>query len=242
MKTESIMLKVSDGTSMQAFIAHAESGTKLPGILVFQEAFGVNAHIRDVTRRIAKQGFVAIAPELFHRTALPGFEGSYSDFQSVMPHVMGLKDAQLEADIRAAHEALTRHSRVDPERTACIGFCMGGRVSFLADLILPVRAAISFYGGGIAKNERGPGLLERAGEIRAPILLFWGGLDKHIGPEQRQAVGDALRNARKTFASMEFADADHGFCCDARPSYNEMAAEHAWVLSMAFLETNLKNK
>lgn len=238
-KTEFATLKISDGTSMQVFIAYPEGSVKLPGILVFQEAFGVNAHIRDVTERFAKQGFVAIAPELFHRTAPAGYEGSYSDFQSVMPHVMALKDASLEADLRATQEALVRHRAVDPQRIACVGFCMGGRVSFLADLILPLRAAISFYGGGIAKSERGPGLLERVAQIHAPILLFWGGLDKHIGPDQRDAVADALRGAHKTFASMEFAGADHAFFCDARPAYNKQAAEQSWTLSLAFLKSNL---
>lgn len=239
-KTEFVTLKVVDETTMRAFIAKPERGGKLPGLVVFQEAFGVNEHIRDVTQRFAKEGYLAIAPELFHRTAPPGFEGNYADFKSVMPHVVALKDEGLEADIRAVHDALLRHSAVDPQRIACIGFCMGGRVSFLADLILPVRAAISFYGGGIAPSERKTGLTERAGQMHAPILMFWGGLDKHIGPEQRQAVNGALRDAHKTFASMEFADADHAFFCDARTSYNKEAAEQAWSLSLAFLKSNLE--
>ncbi|HVB36667.1 MAG TPA: dienelactone hydrolase family protein [Candidatus Acidoferrales bacterium] len=239
-KTQSVTLKVADGTTMKTFMAEPEDAGKLPGILVFQEAFGVNGHIRDVTQRFAKQGYAAIAPELFHRTAPPGFEGDYADFKSVMPHVGALMDEGLEADIRAAHDALLLSSAVDPQRIACVGFCMGGRVSFLADLILPVRAAISFYGGGIAPSGRGAGLLGRAKDLHAPILMFWGGLDKHIGPEQRQAVADALREARKTFASMEFADADHAFFCDARPSYNQKAAEQAWALSVAFLKSNLQ--
>ncbi len=239
LKTEFVTLKVSDGTTMRAFVSRPEGRDKLPGLLVFQEAFGVNEHIRDVTQRFAKEGYIAIAPELFHRTAPPGYEGNYADFQSVMPHVMALNDKNLAADIRAAHDALLRQSTIDPQRVACVGFCMGGRVSFLVNLILPLRAAISFYGGGIAKSERGPGMLERTGETHAPIFFFWGGLDKHIGPEQRQAVAEALRNARKTFASMEFADADHAFFCDARPSYNKAAAEQAWVLSLAFLKSNL---
>ncbi|MGH9732859.1 MAG: dienelactone hydrolase family protein, partial [Candidatus Acidiferrales bacterium] len=142
-KTEFVTLKIADGTTMRAFIAMPVRGSKLPGILVFQEAFGVNEHIRDVTQRFAREGYLAIAPELFHRTAPPGFEGSYADFKFVMPHMAALKDVELEADIRTAHDVLLRHSAADPQRIACIGFCMGGRVSFLADLILPVRAAIS---------------------------------------------------------------------------------------------------
>lgn len=233
-KTEFLTLKANDGTQMRAYMAQAEGRAKSPGILVFQEAFGVDKHIRDVTERFAKEGYLAIAPELFHRTAPSGFEGNVADFQSVMPHVMALNDVNLEADIRAAHDALQRQSTMDGQRLACVGFCMGGRVSFLANLILPLRAAISFYGGGIAKSERGPGLLSRVEETKAPILLFWGGLDKHIGPEQRRDVNEALRAAKKTFASMEFAAADHAFFNDTRPNYNKAAAEQAWKLSLAF--------
>lgn len=239
-KTKFITLKVSDGTSMRAFVAQPQRAEKLPGLLVFQEAFGVNEHIRDVTARFAREGFLAIAPELFHRTAAPGFESNYSDFTSVMPHVSALKDAGIEADIRAAHEWLQKQSAFDLQRAACVGFCMGGRVSFQADLILPLGAAISFYGGGVAPREGNAGLLKRTGEIHGPILLFWGGLDRHIGPEQRRAVSDALRDAHKTFASMEFADADHAFFCDARPAYNKHAAEQSWNLSLEFLRSNLK--
>lgn len=237
-KKEFVTLNVADGTQMRAYLAQAAAARKSPAILVFQEAFGVDKHIRDVAERLANQGYVAIAPELFHRTAAPGFEGNSSDFQSVMPHVMALNDTKLEADIHAAHEALLHLSTVDAQRMASIGFCMGGRVSFLANLVLPLQAAISFYGGGIAKSERGPGLLDRAAQSHAPIFLFWGGQDRHIGPEQREAVASALRNAHKTFASMEFADADHAFSNDTRPNYNQAAAKHAWALSLAFLTTN----
>ena len=239
-KTEFVRLNVSDGTEMRAFLAFPPSTAKLPGLLVFQEAFGVNEHIRDVTTRFAKEGFVAIAPELFHRTAPAGFEGSYSDFNSVMPHVSALKDASLEADIRAAHDCLLRQKTIDRDRVASIGFCMGGRVSFLANLILPLRAAISFYGGGIAPRNGRPGLLDRAKESHGPFFLFWGGLDKHITADQRRAVAESLRETRKTFASMEFADADHAFFCDARPSYNKNAAEISWDISLAFLRSNLE--
>lgn len=239
-KTEFLTLKVSDGTEMRTYLAQPGGGGKSPGVLIFPEAFGVDKHIREVTEHFANEGYLAIAPELFHRTAPPGFEGSSADIQSVMPHVMALTDATLEADIRATHDALLRQSPIDGQRIACVGFCMGGRVSFLANLILPLRAAISFYGGGIAKSERGPGLLNRVEQSNAPIFLFWGGLDKHIGPEQRCAVNEALRAAKKTFGSMEFADADHAFFNDKRPNYNKAAAETAWKLSLTFLKTNLE--
>lgn len=239
-RSEFVTLKVDDRTDMRAYVAEPEGGGKFPGMLVFQEAFGVDRHIREVTERFAREGYLAIAPELFHRTAPPRFEGNTSDFQSVMPHLQALNDKNLEADVRAAHDGLLRRSRIDAERIACVGFCLGGRVSFLANLVLPLGAAVSFYGGGIARSERGPGLLDRAAQARAPIFLFWGGKDKHIGPEPRQAVNQALREAKKTFASMEFADADHAFFNDRRPNYNKEAAAQAWALSLEFFRRNLQ--
>ena len=238
-QTETVNLSVSDGTSMGAFIARPEGDAKCPGILVFQEAFGVNAHIRDICTRLAGEGFVALAPEFYHRTA-PGFEGSYDDFNSIMPHMKAITPAGVEADIRTAHKALASEPRLDRGRIVSIGFCMGGRMSFLADALLPLRASVSFYGGGIAPNPMGPGLLDRAKDLHAPILMFWGGLDKHITPEQHRAVVDALSAAKKTYVNVEFSDADHGFHCDARASYNPIAAKQAWGLTLVFLRTYLE--
>jgi hypothetical protein len=103
-KTEYVTLSVSDGTSMRAYVAHP-AGKPRAGLLVFQEAFGVNAHIRDVTERFAGEGYLSISPELFHRTA-PGLEAGYTDFPAVMPHMQALTDAGLAADIEAAYQWL----------------------------------------------------------------------------------------------------------------------------------------
>jgi carboxymethylenebutenolidase len=238
-QTEKLTLSVSDGTKMGAFVARPDGSGAQPGILVFQEAFGVNAHIRDICTRLAGEGFIALAPELFHRTA-PGFEGSYTDFNAVMPHMKALTDAGLEADVRAAHQALAAEPRLAAGKIVSIGFCMGGRISFLADSLLPLRGSVSFYGGGIAPNPMSPGLLGRAKDLHAPILMFWGGLDKHIGPDQTRAVVDALREASKPYINVEISDADHGFFCDARASYNPIAAKYAWALTLSFLRTQLE--
>src|SRR5438270_14066762 len=96
-----IDLAAGDGTSVRAFVAHPV-GRATRGLLVFQEAFGVNAHIRDVTERFAAEGFLAIAPELFHRTA-PGFDCAYSEFAKAMPHLEAITEAGLDADVRAAY-------------------------------------------------------------------------------------------------------------------------------------------
>lgn len=233
-KKNYIDLKVSDGTVMSAYVSRPQSAGNHPGIIVFQEAFGVNGYIRDVADRFAREGFTAIAPELYHRSG-PGFEGSYTDFPSTQKHIGAMTADGLEADIKSAYDWLSGDSQTDSRKIFSVGFCMGGRVSFHADTILPLAASVSFYGGGIAQ-----GLLDRAKDLHAPILLFWGGLDKHILPEHTRAVEDALRAAGKEFGSVTFSYADHGFFCDQRGSYNEKAAKQAWPMTLEFLKYHLK--
>jgi carboxymethylenebutenolidase len=237
--TQRVTLQVSDGSSMSAYVARPAEEGKFPAMLVLQEAFGVNAHIRDFTERIAREGYVAVAPELFHRSA-PGFEGTYDNFPAVMPHMQALTLPGQTADIRAAYDWLLGREYVSANKIGSIGFCMGGRASFLACATLPLQASISFYGGGIAPGML-PGLLDRAGELHAPILLFWGGLDQHIKTADTRAVEDALLKAGKKHVNVTISYADHGFFCDARASYNAEAAGLAWKLSLQFLEMYLKS-
>jgi carboxymethylenebutenolidase len=228
--TERVTLTVSDNTQMAAYVARPDDAEARPGIIVLQEAFGVNSHIRKVTERFAEQGYVAIAPELFHRTG-PGFEGSYTDFATVVPHMKAVTQGGAEADLRAAFEWLRGQRVVLASRICSVGFCMGGRISFLANSVLPLHAAASFYGGGIAAE-----LLGRAGALHGPMLLVWGLLDKHIGAEQRKAVTSALDAAQKQYVNLEFSNADHGFFCDERASYQAQAARQAWALLLEFLK------
>jgi carboxymethylenebutenolidase len=237
-KVEFVSLNVADGTRMRAYVARPQGVAPRAGLLVFQEAFGVNAHIRDVTERFAREGYVAIAPELYHRSAEEGFEGDYANFESVLPHRRVMTDQGTEADVESAFAWLTADPETKGRPMACVGFCMGGRVSFLANSVLPLDAAVSFYGGGIGPNPTVPHLLDRTARLRGPMLFFWGGLDKHIGPEQTRAVADALTAAGKRFVNVEISDADHGFFCDARPSYNAAAAQQAWVLTLEFLQVH----
>ena len=227
---EKVELAVADGTRMAAYVARPERGGPHPGILLFQEAFGVNRHIRNVSERLAAEGYVVLAPELFHRTAPPGFEGSYTDFAAVMPHYQAVTTETAELDIQSAHEWLRSNAQVKPNEISSVGFCMGGRTSFLANSVVPLRAAVSFYGGGIA-----PGLLDRASKVQAPSLLIWGGLDKHIAPAHRKAVTEALSAQQKIYVNVEFSHADHGFFCDERASYEPRSARQAWALTLEFL-------
>jgi len=226
--TTTVSLAVADAPAMSAFVARPARTGPLPGLLLCQEAFGVNGHIRDVAQRFAREGYVVIAPELFHRTA-PGFEGRYDDFDSVRPQMQALTTAGLEADIRAAYSWLLADPGVNRDRTHSVGYCMGGRVAFLANLIVPVVSSASYYGGGMV-----PEYLPRVKDAHGSALFFWGGLDKHLGLENPRALTDALRAAGKSTIHVEISDAEHGFFCNERPAYNPRAAREAWALTLAF--------
>jgi carboxymethylenebutenolidase len=235
-KTEYVTLALSDGTSMRAYVAHPE-GKPQAGLLVFQEAFGVNAHIRDLTERFAREGYLSISPELFHRTA-PGLEAGYTNFPEVMPHLQALTDAGLTADIQGAYEWLKNGEAKDLP-VGATGYCMGGRTSILAALTVPLNCAVSYYGGGIAPGGMFPSLSDRLKDLKAPTLFFWGGLDAHIGSDAVHAVEAALSAAKKDYVNVVFSAADHGFFCDARASYNAVAAKQAWSLTLEFLKLHL---
>ncbi|HET9030170.1 MAG TPA: dienelactone hydrolase family protein [Candidatus Aquilonibacter sp.] len=227
-RTDYVTVAVNDGTEMNVYVARPAHAHASPGVIVFQEAFGVNAHIRDVAERFAALGCVAVAPELFHRSA-PGFQGSYTDFEAVRPQIAALTREGLEADIDAAFDWIRNDDGVDPNEIAAIGFCMGGRVAYMANARVSLRAAVSFYGGGIA-----PDLLSLASAQHGPLLMFWGGLDAHIPAEQYRDVADALTAAGATHEQVVFSHADHGFFCDQRASYNPIAARQAWALVKEF--------
>jgi carboxymethylenebutenolidase len=222
-ETQRVELSTADGP-MQAFVAQRPAQpVAAPGIIVFQEAFGVNAHIRNMTERFAKLGFVAIAPELFHRTG-DGIELPYGDMAGVKPHREKITTDGIAADSRAAFAWLAEHA--DPHRVAAIGFCMGGMAAYVANATLALSGAISFYGVGP---------LELAGQQHSPLLMFWGGRDQHITTVDTRAVADSLTAAGRVHEQVTFSHAGHGFMCDQRPAYDPPAAAQAWALVQAFL-------
>ena len=225
---------------MKAYVARPEGKPK-GGLMVFQEIFGVNPHIRDIAERFAKEGYLSIAPELFHRTGA-GFESGYTDMAPGFEHMKQVTDTGLAADIRAAFDWLQNAGEGKKLPTASIGYCMGGRTAALAAMTVPLACGISYYGGGIAPSPFNPGLLDRLKEIQAPMLMFWGGLDGFIKPEHVKMVGDGMRAVNKPFASVEFSDADHGFFCNERASYNAAAATAAWPMTLAYLSTHTASK
>lgn len=227
-----INLEVADGSTMLAYTASPENITaETPAIIVLQEAFGVNGHIRKVAERFAAEGYLAIAPELFHRTAPEKTEISYTDFPSAMPHMEALTVDALTADVQAAYQWLTQQP-VSKENIFSVGYCLGGRVSFLANTVLPLKAAVSYYGGGLDQ------LAAQAPNLHGRHLFFWGGKDQHIKPENVNTIIQAVEDAGKDYVNVKFSYADHGFNCDERASYNETASKEAWALTLAFLKNN----
>ncbi|MBC7544361.1 MAG: dienelactone hydrolase family protein [Candidatus Sericytochromatia bacterium] len=231
--TKDVTLQVSDGTSMGAYLARPEGAGPFPGVLVFQEIWGVNPHIRSVADRLAERGYIALAPELFHRTA-PGFQAPYTDPDPGYNHMQQMTGAGITADLKAAYDWLMVDPICDGDRIGTLGFCLGGRVALMANLLLPIQASVSFYGGGIAQT-----LIGQLATLHAPALFFWAGNDAHIPPTDVQAVLDALRQADKDYVSTEFAKVGHGFFCDERASYDAAAASQAWALAQAFFSSHL---
>lgn len=226
-------LSATDGTTLDAYVARpASAGDIRAGVLVFQEIWGVNKHIREVADRFARLGYLVVAPDLFHRTAPARFELPYTDMGGY-EHLKQLTPAGVQADLEASHAYLAHELEDKGAKIASCGFCMGGRVSFVANAVLPLSAAVSFYGGGIHTQ------LDLAAAQHGPLLLFWGGKDTHITKENRRATADALEAAQKRFTEVNVGQAQHGFFCDARPSYDAEAAKEAWGLVTAFLATNL---
>ncbi|WP_419801159.1 dienelactone hydrolase family protein [Mucilaginibacter sp.] len=231
-----VQLQVADGTTMQAYTSIPVHGkSPFPGLILFQEAFGVNHHIRKLADRFADEGYLVIAPELFHRSGPAGVTIDYTDFQSAMPHMQAITVPNLELDIKAAWDWLQSNSQVTHEHIVATGYCLGGRVSFLANTMLPFKAVASYYGAGIV-----PDLVKRASSLNAPHLFFWGGKDEHIPKEQPQIINEELTKVGKNFINVAFSDAEHGFFCDERASFNASAAELAWGLTLEFFIQKMK--
>ena len=227
-----IELPVSDGTTMRAYVSRPGSG-KYPGLIVLQEAFGLNAHIRDVTERFGREGFCAIAPEILHRTITPGQEFPYGDFEAARPHVNAVTTETAGQDLRACFDWLQSQPNVDGRHISSVGFCLGGRVSFIANSLLPLWRAVSFYGGRIATT-----LLDRVSLQQGPILFFWGELDTHIPKDQRDTLTAALREHKKDYVNVEISFANHGFFCNDQPAvYRRDASRYAWGLTLDFLKS-----
>jgi carboxymethylenebutenolidase len=214
-------------------------GKTAPGILVFQEVFGVNSHIRSVVDRLAQAGYRAIAPALYQRTA-PGFEVGYSEADLALGrhHKDQTTAAQLLRDIENTI-AYLKNTGLQNSGFGCIGFCFGGHVAYLAATLPDIKATASFYGAGIPTFTPGGGepTIQRTSEIRGTVYGFYGLTDPLIPPEQIDQIEQALETAQVPHRIFRYPEAGHGFCCDQRSDYCPTACADAWARALALFQT-----
>lgn len=218
--SEAIKLKAADGHDLDAYVARP-TGTPIAALIVIQEAFGVNGHIRWVTDGFANDGFLAVAPALFDRVERGvevGYEGA--DRERGIAIARQLNPDNAIKDIAAAVEFAKNETG---KQCGVIGYCLGGTFAWLSATRLDVAAAVGYYGGYIGRY---------APEMpRCPVMLHFGKLDKHIPKEEVDKV-----QAAHPEVQIFWYDADHGFDCNDRASYNPVAAKLARERSLEFLK------
>ncbi|WP_392531941.1 dienelactone hydrolase family protein [Nostoc sp. C117] len=224
---------LQDNIQVSAYLAEPKESGSYPGVVVLQEIFGVNVHIREVTERIAKLGYVAIAPALFERIA-PGFETGYTpeDVQIGRKYAWEQTQAsELLNDIQLAINYLKSLPQIKQDSFGCIGFCFGGHVAYLAASLPDIKATASFYGAGITTRIPGGGAptLTRTREITGTLYAFFGQEDASIPAEQVDEIEAELEKYKIPHRVFRYDGADHGFFCDHRASYNPKATADAWV-------------
>lgn len=233
----------SDATTIPAYLAHPVEAQGLPTIVVLQEVFGVNAHIREVTKRLAQEGYIAIAPHIYHRQA-PGFEVGYGpdDLAAGRTYKDGTKADELLQDIQGAIAYVQNQFQAVPPQAGCIGFCFGGHVAYLAATLPTVRATATFYGAGLNRFTPGggPPTISRTPAIQGTIYGFFGLQDPLIPPSEVNEIEEMLKDRAIDHRIYRYADAGHGFFCDRRDSYNTTAADDAWQHVKALFQKALK--
>jgi carboxymethylenebutenolidase len=233
MQTTSSTVKVTtaDG-SMPAYLARPADQGKYPGVIVVMEAFGLNAHIKDVANRVAAEGYLALAPDMYYRE--PGSVVGYDQLPEAIRLMTSLRDDSIVADMASAVSFLQSQPGVRADRIGVTGFCMGGRITFLtACKNAEIKAAAPFYGGGIG------GLLDQAAKIGCPLLLFFGDQDPFIPNEEVSKIKAALEKLNKKAEVVVYPGAPHGFFCNERDSYRPEAAADAWKRLKAFFAAHL---
>jgi carboxymethylenebutenolidase len=223
------------GGEIPGYRAMPATGGNFPVVLVVQEIFGVHEHIRDVCRRFAKQGYLAVAPELYARQ---GDVSKISDWKQIMSEVVAkVPDEQVMADLDAAVAWAGKSSKGDAKRVAVTGFCWGGRIVWLyAAHSSDLKAGVAWYGR--LAGERTPLQpeypIDLADQLKAPVLGLYGGQDQGIPLADVEQMRTALAKAKEPSKIVVFPDAPHGFLADYRPSYKPKEAADAWAQCLAW--------
>lgn len=232
-----VRIPVADG-HLPGYAARPAGAGPFPTILVIEEIFGVHEYIKDVCRRLAKRGYLAVAPELYARLA---DLSTMTDVQDIITKViLKAPDATLLADLDStAAWAATDHG--DPARLGVLGFCRGGRDTWLyAEHNPRLKAAVAFYGpvAGPRSDIQPKTPLDQAQLLKCPLLGLYGGQDASISQKDVQGAAAIARAMGKRVEIKLFPDAGHGFHADYRPSYNPKDAQAAWAMAMDWFKTN----
>ena len=238
--TGEVKIPVSDG-QMPAYRAQPAGKKDLPTIIVIQEIFGVHEHIKDMCRRLAKAGYLAVAPELYARQ---GDASKYPSIPALFENVISkVSDAQVAGDLDAT-VAWAASNNGNPAKVGVTGFCWGGRQTWLfAAHSSKLKAAVAWYGSleGAPKALTPEFPIDIANRLKAPVLGLYGGKDQGITASAVQEMRVALKSAPKVAADSDivvYPDAGHGFNADYRPSYLKKDAEDGWAKMLAFFKAH----
>lgn len=231
MHASTISISSHDGKTFDGYLSLPPKGTG-PGLILIQEIWGVNEHIRAVADQYAMDGYVVLAPDVFWRQK-PGVDLQYTeaDTQFAYQYMNNLDGPNAVKDLQATAQALRGRTEVNG-KIASLGFCMGGRLSYALAATGAVDAAVCYYGGGIQNN------LDVADSIRVPILFHYGELDDHIPASAVSAVQQAFAG-RSNAEFHVYPGVGHGFNCWGRPLYNQRAAALARGRSLQWLAVSL---
>jgi carboxymethylenebutenolidase len=222
-----VHLQTADGGT-DAFVAMPAGEAPAPAVIVIHEYWGLNPQIEDVARQLARQGYVAIVPDLYHGKVAETPEDAHELMR-------GLEDTRVFSELDAARAWLTSQPRTAKSRVGIMGFCMGGGISLRYGLRTPSLAAVvMFYG----PPETDP---EKLATLRAPLMGHFGAEDQGITPERVSAFRAALAKAGKPAQVFEYSGAGHAFMHEGQPSYRADAARVAWARTLAFLQKHLKS-
>ena len=231
-----IRIPTRDG-AMPGYRAMPQGAGPFPTVIVIEEIFGVHEYIKDTCRRLAKLGYLAVAPELYARQ---GDLTQMTDIQQIVRDVISKKpDAEMLLDLDAAATWAAAASKGDPARLAVTGFCRGGRATWLYAAHNPtLKSACAWYGSlGGAKNDIQPRTAaDVATELRCPLLGLYGGADTGIPVADVEKARDAARGAGKIVEIVVYPDAPHAFHADYRPSYRAEAAKDGWEKMLAWFK------
>lgn len=232
-----VRIPTSDG-EIPGYAARPSAGGPFPVVLVVHEIFGVHEYIKDVCRRLAKQGYFAVAPELYARL---GDVSGISDIQELVKVAAKAGDTQVMSDLDAAAWA-GRTGQAASGRLAITGFCWGGRIVWLYAAHNPrLKAGAAWYGRLVGAQDvlhpKHP--LDVAGSLHAPVLGLYGGQDASIPLDTVERMRAALRAAGSASQIVVYPDAGHAFHADYRPSYNQAAAEDGWQRMLAWFSENI---